>query len=202
MREMPYERSYDMNNRRGGGGARGLLDEFRDFLDARGGRGGGSRGGRGSGGTRNRIGYNAYDAYNTYDTYDRLSRKNNQEEKILKLLVNEGYNEGEHFNEREAKEIVEEMYHIKEDKKFIGEKYDIHKAKEVCERYKEVLPNDVEVYDVYIAINAQYHDYAKLYENWFGGNIDNKVFESAIVFWFKDADFDGDKVWDYFHMNY
>lgn len=34
-----------------------------------------------------------------------------------------------------------------------------------------------------------------------GGNIDNKVFESAITFWFKDVDFDGDKVWEYFHIN-
>lgn len=51
------------------------------------------------------------------------------------------------------------------------------------------------------SINAQYHDYAKLFEEWFGGNIDNKVFESAITFWFKDVDFDGDKVWEYFHMN-
>lgn len=71
----------------------------------------------------------------------------------------------------------------------------------ICERYKEVLPNDVEPCDVYVAINAQYHDYAKLFEEWFGGNIDNKVFESAIAFWFKDVDFDGDKVWEYFHMN-
>lgn len=39
------------------------------------------------------------------------------------------------------------------------------------------------------------------FEEWFGGNIDNKVFESAITFWFKDVDFDGDKVWEYFHMN-
>lgn len=45
------------------------------------------------------------------------------------------------------------------------------------------------------------HDYAKLFEEWFSGNIDNKVFESAITFWFKDVDFDGDKVWEYFHMN-
>lgn len=30
---------------------------------------------------------------------------------------------------------------------------------------------------------------------------DAKVFESAITFWFKDVDFDGDKVWEYFHMN-
>lgn len=77
----------------------------------------------------------------------------------------------------------------------------MNKAYEICERYKEVLPNDVEPCDVYVAINAQYHDYAKLFEEWFGGNIDNKVFESAITFWFKDVDFDGDKVWEYFHMN-
>lgn len=76
-----------------------------------------------------------------------------------------------------------------------------HKSHEIYERYKEVLPNDVEPCDVYVAINAQYHDYAKLFEEWFGGNIDNKVFESAITFWFKDVDFDGDKVWEYFHMN-
>lgn len=109
--------------------------------------------------------------------------------------------DGYHFNDYEAKEVVEQMYHIKDNKKYIGEKYDMNKAHEICERYKEVLPNDVEPCDVYVAINAQYHDYAKLFEEWFGGNIDNKVFESAITFWFKDVDFDGDKVWEYFHMN-
>lgn len=113
-----------------------------------------------------------------------------------------GYNDDSyHFNEYEAKEVVEQMYHVKDNKKYIGEKYDMNKAHEICERYKEVLPNDVEPCDVYVAINAQYHDYAKLFEEWFGGNIDNKVFESAITFWFKDVDFDGDKVWEYFHMN-
>lgn len=117
-------------------------------------------------------------------------------------LMSGGYNDdGYHFNEYEAKEVVEQMYHVKDNKKYIGEKYDMNKAHEICERYKEVLPNDVEPCDVYVAINAQYHDYAKLFEEWFGGNIDNKVFESAITFWFKDVDFDGDKVWEYFHMN-
>lgn len=114
-----------------------------------------------------------------------------------KQAINEAYRR----NEYEAKEVVEQMYHVKDNKKYIGEKYDMNKAHEICERYKEVLPNDVEPCDVYVAINAQYHDYAKLFEEWFGGNIDNKVFESAITFWFKDVDFDGDKVWEYFHMN-
>ena len=133
---------------------------------------------------------------------DGSTNKNDREEKILTMLMSGGYNEdGYHFNEYEAKEVVEQMYHVKDNKKYIGEKYDMNKAHEICERYKEVLPNDVEPCDVYVAINAQYHDYAKLFEEWFGGNIDNKVFESAITFWFKDVDFDGDKVWEYFHMN-
>lgn len=148
------------------------------------------------GGMRNRIGYD------TYDTYGRSTNKNDREEKILTMLMSGGYNDdGYHFDEYEAKEVVEQMYHVKDNKKYIGEKYDMNKAHEICERYKEVLPNDVEPCDVYVAINAQYHDYAKLFEEWFGGNIDNKVFESAITFWFKDVDFDGDKVWEYFHMN-
>lgn len=25
--------------------------------------------------------------------------------------------------------------------------------------------------------------------------------DEQIAFWFKDVDFDGDKVWEYFHMN-
>lgn len=137
-----------------------------------------------------------------YDTYGRPSHKDDKEEKILTMLMSDGYNNGEyHFDEHEAKEVVEQMYHVKDNKKYVGEKYDMNKAHEICERYKEVLPNDVEPCDVYVAINAQYHDYAKLFEEWFGGNIDNKVFESAITFWFKDVDFDGDKVWEYFHMN-
>jgi hypothetical protein len=140
--------------------------------------------------------------YDTYDTYGRSTNKNDREEKILTMLMSGGYNDdGYHFNEYEAKEVVEQMYHVKDNKKYIGEKYDMNKAHEICERYKEVLPNDVEPCDVYVAINAQYHDYAKLFEEWFGGNIDNKVFESAITFWFKAVDFDGDKVWEYFHMN-
>lgn len=128
--------------------------------------------------------------------------KDDKEEKILTMLMSDGYNDGEyHFDGYEAKEVVEQMYHVKDNKKYVGEKYDMNKAHEICERYKEVLPNDVEPCDVYVAINAQYHDYAKLFEEWFGGNIDNKVFESAITFWFKDVDFNGDKVWEYFHMN-
>lgn len=132
--------------------------------------------------------------------YPSEKMTNSIDEQIA-FLQSQNNDDGYHFDEYEAKEVVEQIYHVKDNKKYIGEKYDMNKAHEICERYKEVLPNDVEPCDVYVAINAQYHDYAKLFEEWFGGNIDNKVFESAITFWFKDVDFDGDKVWEYFHMN-
>lgn len=74
-----------------------------------------------------------------------------------------------------------------------------NKEMELFKAFKEASKTNPNL--TYVAINAQYHDYAKLFEEWFGGNIDNKVFESAITFWFKDVDFDGDKVWEYFHMN-
>jgi polyhydroxyalkanoate synthesis regulator phasin len=92
------------------------------------------------------------------------------------------------LTEHEAKHIVSEMYHMENGRKHTGEKFDMYKAKEVCERYRGILPSSVNPIDVYIAINSQYHDYSELFKVWFGDNIDQKIIESAVVFWFKDAD--------------
>lgn len=72
--------------------------------------------------------------------------------------------------------------------KYSGEKFDIHKAKEICERYRGVIPVSATPTDVYVAINSQYHDYVELFKSWFGDNVDQKIIESAIIFWFKDVD--------------
>lgn len=122
--------------------------------------------------------------------------------KLVKPLGNERYNDygDEHFNKQEAKRTVDEMYHVKDDKKYIGEKYDMQKAHEVCSKFKDKLEDEVEVADVYVAINAQYHDYCELFEKWFGKeNFDDMIFESAISFWFDDVDFGEDKLWKYFN---
>lgn len=37
-------------------------------------------------------------------------------------------------------------------------------------------------FDVYVAINAQYHDYCELFKAWFGDSVDSKIVESAINF--------------------
>lgn len=98
----------------------------------------------------------------------------------------------------QAHEIVHEMWHTYGNKKYIGEKFDMHKAHEVYNKYKHKL-SDYSVEDVYIAINAQYHDYCPLFKQWFGDNIDNKIIESAIKFWFEDVDYvGGNKVYKYF----
>lgn len=108
-------------------------------------------------------------------------------------------NEGEHFDESEAKYLVADMYHTENGRKYTGEKFDMHKAKEICERYRGILPSSVTPADVYVAINSQYHDYAELFKNWFGNDIEQKVVESAIVFWFKDADAKSEnKLMEYF----
>lgn len=121
---------------------------------------------------------------------------------MLGVDGNERYNDygDEHFNKQEAKRTVDEMYHVKDGKKYIGEKYDMQKAHEVCSKFKDKLEDEVEVADVYVAINAQYHDYCELFEKWFGkGNFDDMIFESAISFWFDDVDFGEDKLWKYFN---
>ena len=106
---------------------------------------------------------------------------------MMKYMRHSMTEEG-HFNESEAKYIVSQMYHIENGRKHVGEKFDMHKSKEIVERYRGILPTSVTPADLYVAINTQYHDYAELFKNWFGDNIDQKIIESAVVFWFKDAD--------------
>ena len=102
------------------------------------------------------------------------------------------------FEEYEAKEIVSEMYHFENDHKQRGEHFDMHKAKEVYEKYKNHFTVKASPCDVYVAINAFYHDFSKLFKLWFGNNIDEKIILLAVTFWFQDDDYQGNKLMDYF----
>ena len=103
-----------------------------------------------------------------------------------------------HINEFEAKEIVSEMYHYDMNKRHTGEHFDMHKAQEVFNKYKDQFGSKPSVTEVYIAINATYHDFCSVLKSWFGSNIDEKVIMLAIVFWFEDDDYKGNKLMDYF----
>lgn len=112
------------------------------------------------------------------------------------------YSGDEHFNESYARYLVSNMHHTENGRKYVGEKFDMTKAKEVCERYRGILAQSITHADVYVAINSHYHDYCELFKAWFGDNIDQKIIESAIIFWFKDDDYEeGSKLWNYFKEN-
>lgn len=109
--------------------------------------------------------------------------------------------EDRHFDKRSAEVAVSEMYHGMNGRIYKGERYSIEKASEIKERYSGLIPKDSTCWDVYVAVNAQYHDYCELFTAWFGEDIDIPVIESAVKFWFNDEDFkDGHKVWRYFSM--
>lgn len=128
-----------------------------------------------------------------FDDYDM----DNNMHKAMKFMRSSMSN-SEHFNEEEARYVVDEMCHMENGRKHEGEKFDMRKAKEVCERYRGILPHSTSHIDVYVAINSQYHSYSELFKKWFGDNIDQKIIESAIVFWFKDINFkDKNKVAEY-----
>lgn len=60
------------------------------------------------------------------------------------------------------------------------------------------------MWDVYVALNAQYHDNIDLYEKWFSNandsEIEEKIIEATIANWFEDKDASSDKVWEYFRV--
>ena len=110
-------------------------------------------------------------------------------------------NNMEFIDESHAEKIVSEMYHTDKGETHHGEHFSMQKAEEVFNKYKHILKNAT-LEEVYIALNAQYHDYCALFKSWFGNtDIDNKIITSAIVFWFKDNDYTKDsKVRNYFDI--
>ena len=113
------------------------------------------------------------------------------------VYITEGYNEHQvsedsnTITEAQAVEMVQNMYHIENNRKYIGEKFNIYKAKELCQKYKNVLPKTITYIDIYLAINMHYHNYICLFKKWFSDMVDIecKIIESAIVYWFMDDDF-------------
>ena len=120
--------------------------------------------------------YNDMHDYNRrYNMYDRGG--------MMRRHSNSGY-----IDENTARQLVAEMYHMENGRKHVGEKFNMHKASEVMAKHRGFIPHNITECDVYVAINAQYHDYAEIFKMWFGDNIDQKIIDSAIAFWFKDAD--------------
>lgn len=82
--------------------------------------------------------------------------------------------------------------------------FSIEATKKIYDRRIRPLNKDVTMWDVYVALNAQYHDNINLYEKWFpnatNNEIEDKIVEATISNWFEDEDASSDKVWKYFRV--
>ena len=149
--------------------------------------------------------YRPYSKFEDYFNRENLRREMDsmdmeEREFFNKMRDYHAGSKGEHFNTSYAKYEVSQMFHFLNGRKRQGEKFSMDKAKEVHEHYASVLSPEITVADVYVAINSQFHDYYDLFRSWFGdAGVEQKIIDSAIVFWFKDADCEGNnKVWKYF----
>lgn len=110
---------------------------------------------------------------------------------------------GKHFDEMYAIYQVSEMFHKKPNGTICkGEIYNKDIAKSTYDMYIRHINPEYTCWDVYVAINAQYHDYYNMYKEWYPNiskeELDEKIILSAIIFWFKDEDAKIGKIWDYF----
>lgn len=111
---------------------------------------------------------------------------------------------GKHFDEEYAEWEVAQMYHKSPDgKECRGAHWTMEQTDAVYDKYRSRLPSEVTPGDMYVALNAQYHDLGE----WFMGHMPNKeeaesaIIESAVKFWFMDDDWPtATKVWCYFRM--
>lgn len=110
---------------------------------------------------------------------------------------------GQHFDEMFALWQVSQMYHKTADgKECKGEHWSVENATEVYSKHKSKLPADTTVFDVYVALNGNWHDKAELFKKWDAEEFEQMIIEDAICFYFMDCDWKSDgKVWDYMNAN-
>ena len=110
---------------------------------------------------------------------------------------------GRHFDEKFARWQVKQMYHKDATGEEIkGERWSVENVEEVYSKYKAKLPAGTTVFDLYVALNATWHDKAELFKKWDEENFEQMILEDAICFYFMDCDWKSDgKVWDYMNAN-
>lgn len=105
---------------------------------------------------------------------------------------------GNHYNKEFAKHDVSMMKHTRTDgSKFIGEHWNIDQVKEIMK--SQPVPSSYNCWDVYVALNGNWHDKDVLFKKWFPEpeKHENKIIEDAISFYFKDEDAPDGKIWIY-----
>lgn len=136
---------------------------------------------------------------------DIVENKNDKDNEMFWCIMKDIHEElrGKHFDEVYATYQVDNMYHTdNKGNKITSPMFTPIDVRKLYDKKFKSINSNITFWDVYVALNAQYHDNIELYKEWFGeDNIDNikdKIIESTIVNWFEDEDAGIEKVWNYF----
>lgn len=109
---------------------------------------------------------------------------------------------GKHFDKEYAEWQVDHMYHIGDDgREYKGERWSLKDTNGVMQKYRGRIPGEYNEYDVYVALNAQWHDTICTAKRHFSTieEAESYVIDEAVAVWFNDQDWPShDKVWRYF----
>lgn len=136
---------------------------------------------------------------------DIVENKNDKDNEMFWRIMKDIHEElrGKHFDEVYATYQVDNMYHTdNKGNKITSPMFTPIDVRKLYDKKFKSINSNITFWDVYVALNAQYHDNIELYKEWFGEdnieNIKDKIIESAIVNWFEDEDAGIEKVWNYF----
>ena len=102
---------------------------------------------------------------------------------------------GSHYTPDFARHDVSKMFHItKRGERIEGEHWNMMQAKKVAETFR--LEDEC---DVYVAINAHWHDKIELFTEWFGAEspAEERILEDAVKTYFMDDDAPSKNIWHY-----
>lgn len=102
---------------------------------------------------------------------------------------------GPHYNECFAKMDVAAMRHKGKSGEERGERWNIQQVGAAVKGMS--IPTNANMWDVYVALNANWHDKDVKFAEWFGPEAEKRIIEDAINFYFLDEDAPEGKPWVY-----
>lgn len=104
---------------------------------------------------------------------------------------------GPHYNEYFAKMDVSGMCHKnKAGQEEKGEHWNMHQVSAFVKGIS--ISGNANIWDVYVALNANWHDKDIKFMEWFGADHEKKIIEDAVSFYFMDEDGPKEgKIWEY-----
>lgn len=105
---------------------------------------------------------------------------------------------GPHYDEVFSKYDVSEMFHKNASGETIkGEHWGITQVKDAIKPYANKISSLYNIYDAYVALNANWHDKVVRWKNKFPNSFEEEIIDDAICFYMLDDDAPDGKIWRY-----